>query len=124
MACWPPRTCWTDSARGAWTPGCKGDYAMIVRRIMPLRPAFRMIRAAVVSTLMLFRPENAVTRRSACKALASMRGRIILTVIPRRRRHGQAAERTGPQGGRAGPGALPEPAPRTGDRPGVPGQRL
>ena len=32
--------------------------------------------------------------------------------------------RTGPQGGGAGRGALPEPAPGAGDRPGVPGQRL
>ena len=36
------------------------------------------------------------------------------------RRQGQ----TRPQGGRAGRGALPEPAPGAGDRSGVPGQRL
>jgi hypothetical protein len=38
-----------------------------------------------------------------------------------RRRRGQE---TGPQGGGADAGALPEPAPRAGDRPGIPGQRL
>ena len=42
-------------------------------------------------------------------------GRIILTVTGMRRRHGQAAGQTGCQGGRAGRGALPEPAPRAGD---------
>ena len=34
------------------------------------------------------------------------------------------AAQAGPQGGRAGRGAVPEPAPGAGDRPGVPGQRL
>src|SRR5260370_354738 len=51
-------------------------------------------------------------------------GKIFLTVRMSRRRHGQARERTGPQTGGAGPGALPEPASRAGARPGLPGQRV
>ena len=62
-------------------PGCKEDYAVNVRRIMPLRFASRMIMAAVVAVFLLFRSGNAVTRRPACKAPASMSGRIVFTLI-------------------------------------------
>ena len=54
----------------------------------------------------------------------SMSGKIFLTAMMIRRWHGQAGYRTGPEGGRACRGPLPEPAPGAGDRPGVPGQRL
>src|SRR5208337_5563360 len=54
----------------------------------------------------------------------SISGKIFLTAMMIRRQHGQAGYQTGPQGGRACRGPLPEPAPGTGDRPGVPGQRL
>src|SRR5271169_522244 len=54
----------------------------------------------------------------------SMTGKIFLTVMMLRRRHGQAGYQTGPKGGRACRGPLPEPAPGAGDLPGVPGQRL
>ena len=51
--------------------------------------------------------------QAACQVPASV-GKIVLTVIRIRRRHGQATGRTRSQGGRAGRGALPEPAPRAG----------
>ena len=92
---------------------------------MPLLSASRVIKAAVISLFLLLCLENVMTRRPACKDPVSLSGRIILTVIGMRRRHGQAAgRRDRSEGGRAGRGTLPEPAPGAGDRPGVPGQRV
>ena len=67
---------------------------------------------------------NVATRWPQVRASAGMHGKIILTSIRMRRRHGRAAEQARPQGGGAGRRAVPEPAPGAGDRPGVPGQRL
>src|SRR5712691_3258707 len=65
-----------------------------------------------------------VTRRRWYVLSLAICGKIILTWIRMRMRHGRAAGQAGPQGGGAGAGAVPEPAPGAGDRPGVPGQRL
>src|SRR6266851_5672578 len=68
--------------------------------------------------------QNVATCRRQYMLPLMMCGKIILTLIRMRRRHGRAAGQAGPQGGGAGAGTVPEPAPRAGDRSGVPGQRL
>src|SRR6516225_3621160 len=87
--------------------GCKDDYAVNVSGIMPLRLVFRAVWAVGLSPFSPVNLGRAVTRRRACKAAVSPSGRIILTFTGMRRRHGQAAHRTGPEGGGAGRGALP-----------------
>src|SRR5260370_24630192 len=67
---------------------------------------------------------NLATRWLMSARTASMSGKIFLTALMIRRQHGQAGYRTGPEGGGAGRGALPEPAPGAGDPPGVPPLRL
>src|SRR5450759_5475358 len=68
--------------------------------------------------------KNLATRWLMSVRKTSMSGKIFLTAMMIRRRHSQAGYRTGPKGGHACRGPLPEPAPGAGDRPGVPGQRL
>src|SRR5947209_3296789 len=82
----PRRACWrsliwpTGSACSPAPPGCKGDYAVNVRRIMPLRFASWAIKAGVYRLLLLVVPENAAARRLICNATAPVPGRVILTV--------------------------------------------
>src|SRR5208282_3976029 len=68
-------------------------------------------------------------KKLATRCLISVRtisisGKIFLTAMMIRRRHGQAGYQTGPKGGRACRGPLPDPAPGAGDRPGVRRQRF
>ena len=85
------------------------------------------VLAAVIRVISLagYSWRNLATRwLHACVRLVSYPAKSFLTVVRMRRRHGQAAGQAGPQGGGAGRGAVPEPAPGAGDRCGVPGQRL
>ena len=91
---------------------------------MPRRLAWLMtslLSSSITSWVFL---EKLATRWLISVRTVSVSGKIFLTAMMLRRRHGQAGYQTGPQGGRACRGPLPEPAPGAGDRPGVPGQRL
>src|SRR5258707_10503712 len=91
---------------------------------MPHRLAWLATSLLSSSTLSWVFVKKLATRWLMSVRTVSISGKIFLTSMMLRRRHGQAGYQTGPQGGRAGRGALPEPAPGAGDRPGVPGQRL
>ena len=79
-------------------PGCKDDYAVNVKADYAVAGSLRVIRLAC-AVLILARNylRNAGDTPLAVRAPGSMSGKIILTVIGMRRRHGQAAGRTGPK---------------------------
>ena len=97
---------------------------MNVKKIMPVFLAALIVLPVIAGAGFLIFPGNIATRwRRNVLPLAGY-GKIVLTLIRMRRRHGRAAGQARPQGGGAGRRAVPEPAPRAGHRPGVPGQRL
>src|SRR4029077_1078379 len=91
---------------------------------MPRRLARLTASLLYSSTITWVFVKKLATRWLMSMRTVSISGKIFLTAMMLRRRHGQAGYQTGPQGGRACRGPLPEPAPGAGDRPGVPGQRL
>src|ERR1039457_247539 len=91
---------------------------------MPSRLACRVVIAAITVVTSAVFPGNLAKRWRACASPLLISGKIFLTHVVIGRRHGQARGQTGPQGGRADRGALPEPAPRAGTRPRVPVQRV
>src|SRR5260370_3100657 len=91
---------------------------------MPCWPAWWMASLLVVPVFILYFLRKLATHGYGSVRTVQVSGKIFLTVFVIRRRHGQAGYRTGPEGGRACPGALPEPASGAGARPGVPVQRL
>src|SRR5208283_3482366 len=124
MACWRWLIWQTGSARSETRRDCKENYAVSVSEIMPHRLARLTTSLLSSSTATWVFLKKLVTRWLMSVRTVSMSGKIFLTAMMLRRWHGQAGYQTGPEGGGAGRGPLPEPAPGAGDRPGVPGQRL
>src|SRR5260370_15123753 len=105
-------------------PGCKEDYAVIVRMITPLRFTGIIVSLIFSAAMTIFTCRKTATCGRISMHPAAIPGKIIMTVTRTGRRHGRAAGQIRPQGGRAGRHALPEPAPGAGTRSGVPGQRV
>ena len=87
---------------------------------MPHRIALLMTSLLLADILAWEFLKKLVTRWLMSVRTISVSGKIFLTVMMIRRRHGQAGYQTGPKGGRPCRGPLPEPAPGAGDRPGYP----
>src|SRR5260370_19535094 len=92
--------------------------------ITPLRLTGITVSLIFSAAMTICAGGKTATRGRMSTHLASMTGKIIVTVTMTGRRHGRAAAQIRPQGGRASRHALPEPAPGAGDRSGVPGQRV
>ena len=90
---------------------------MSVSGIMPHRIALLMTSLLLVGIIAWEFLKKLVTRWLMSVRTISVSGKIFLTAMMIRRRHGQAGYQTGPKGGRACRGTVPEPAPGAGDRP-------